>query len=332
MRLWDLYAPEIPPFLAEAMEAPELRRLQNVGMNCGCEYTSFPLFQTQLESYSRYDHSVGVALLIWRFTGDVRQALAGLCHDIATPCFAHVVDFMLGDSMEQEATEGGTREMIEHSGTLQGVLARQGLATGDVADYHLFPIADNKSPRLSADRLEYTLGNLVNYRFITRGEVREMLASLTVLSDENGAPELGFTDRGPALAFARGALDMGRIYVSEPDRFSMQVLSEMLKRAVDAGVIAMDDLWRDEPFLIEKLCRDENFAGEWARYRGYDGIVHGKGGRIVRAKKRYIDPLVRGMGRVSEIDAAFRRSVKAFLADPQDAPMFGTSHSTGGLV
>ena len=73
-----------PGFLLEAAETPEMRRLQSIGMNCGCEYTAFPLFQRLREPYSRFDHSVGVALIVWRFTSDVRQALAGLFHDIAT--------------------------------------------------------------------------------------------------------------------------------------------------------------------------------------------------------------------------------------------------------
>lgn len=325
MRLWDLYSPAVPPFVAEAMEVPEMRRLQRVGMNCGCEYTSFPLFQRIQEPYSRFDHSVGVALLVWRFTGDVRQTLAGLFHDIATPCFAHVVDFMLGDSMTQEATEDGTRAMIERSAGIQGVLRKHGLSTDDVADYHKYPVADNDSPCLSADRLEYTLGNLVNYRLITRDRAKWMLDALTVLQDENGQDELGFVSLEAALAFAGGTLNMGRIYVCEPDRFSMQTLAEMLARARDAGVITMEDLWRDEPYVIEKLCMDGRFADEWHRYRRYREIKHGEGGIVVHAKKRYIDPLLRGQGRVSRLDSAFKGRVDSFLADSQDEPMIGVA-------
>ena len=323
MRLWNIYCPAVPDFIAGAMESPEMHRLRNVGMNCGCEYTSFPLFQSIHEPYSRFDHSVGVALLVWRFTGEIRQALAGLFHDIAAPCFAHVVDFMLGDSMTQEATEDGTRTAIEQSECIQALLWKKGLSTDDVADYHRYPIADNDSPRLSADRLEYTLGNLVNYRFITRDRAKWMLDALTVLCDEDGREELGFINSEAAAAFANGAMDMGRIYVSEPDRFSMQMLAELLVRARDAGVITMADLWSDEPYLIGKLCRDERFAGEWHHYRQYREIVHGEGGIVVHAKKRYIDPLVRGSGRVSRMNAAFKARVDSFLEESQDDPMIG---------
>ena len=117
MRLWDLYHPETPGFLRPMTEAPELRRLEDVGMNCGCEYTSFPRFK-DMGRYSRYDHSVGVALIVWNFTGDPVQAAAGLFHDIATPVFAHVVDFLRGDYLVQESTEKGTLECIQGSPAL----------------------------------------------------------------------------------------------------------------------------------------------------------------------------------------------------------------------
>ena len=41
---WSLYHPEIPEFLRRLAETPPMARLRQVGMNCGCEYTSFPSF------------------------------------------------------------------------------------------------------------------------------------------------------------------------------------------------------------------------------------------------------------------------------------------------
>ena len=157
---WSLYHPEIPEFLRRLAETPPMARLRQVGMNCGCEYTSFPHF-AGWAPYSRFDHSVGVGLIVWHFTGDLRQSAAGLLHDAATPAFAHVVDFLHGDHLHQESTEARTAELIETSPELQALLKEYGLTTEDVADYHRYPIADNDSPQLSADRLEYTLGDLL---------------------------------------------------------------------------------------------------------------------------------------------------------------------------
>ena len=89
--LWKIYHHEIPEFLLDFMNTDVLQRLKDIGMNCGVEYTSFPLFK-RCRTYSRYDHSLGVALIVWHFTGDMKQTIAGLLHDIATPVFAHTND------------------------------------------------------------------------------------------------------------------------------------------------------------------------------------------------------------------------------------------------
>ena len=139
---FHIYHYGIPDFLRECIETPIVQRIKSIGMNCGCEYTSFPQF-ADIDSDSRYDHSIGVALIIWHFTHDRKQAIAGLLHDVASPVFAHVVDFMHGDYLTQESTEDGTEMLIAGSVELQAVLRKYEFTTDDVCDYHIYPIADN---------------------------------------------------------------------------------------------------------------------------------------------------------------------------------------------
>ncbi len=111
------YCGETPEWMEAFCRLPELQRLRDVGMNCGCEYTAFARFRG-LPRYSRFRHSLGVCRIVWHFTGDRTQALAGLFHDIATPCFAHTVDFLHGDHLRQEYTEGRTESIIRGSAEL----------------------------------------------------------------------------------------------------------------------------------------------------------------------------------------------------------------------
>lgn len=326
MNIWDLYCTPFPDIINEGQRGVEMQRLHHVGMNCGCEYTSFPLFQSLHEHYTRHDHSVGTALIVWRFTRDPAQSLAALFHDIATPCFAHVVDFMLGDHMTQESTEDRTREIIERSEYLNLVLKHYNLSVDDVADYHRYPIADNDSPQLSADRLEYTCGNLVNFGKCSGTTVRELMDDLIVGKNEKSEDELMFRSVDKARVFAFGALDMGKIYVSDEDRFSMQKLAELLRDAIQSRVLSMDDLWKDEPFVIRKLCGYPIFRERWERFRGYREIVRGgEDGIVIHAKKRYIDPAVVGKGRMTDIDSGFRDAVQVFLDDSQGIRLTGLS-------
>ena len=327
--LTRIYHTEVPALLAELAAAPAMERLKYVGMNCGCEYTAFPRFANG-GTYSRWAHSLGVGLIVWNFTGDPAQAAAGLLHDIATPPFAHVVDFLRGDYLTQEATEDGTRECIDGSREIQSVLSRYGLRTEDVCDYHRYPIADNDSPRLSADRLEYTLGNAIRWDFLDRDEIAAIYADLRVGVNEEGAPELVFGSPELASRFARAALACSRVYVSDEDRYSMQALCELIGKALKAGILSPTDLDGTEPPLIAKL-EASAMAEEWKSFRVMNRTLRSNAPpdtrpwRQIPAKKRRIDPLVEGLDRVSAWDDVFRAGLADFLSWKQDEWLLGFS-------
>ena len=325
--LLELYHCEIPLLLAELAATPPMERLKQVGMNCGCEYTAFPRFANS-GSYSRFEHSLGVGLIVWHFTGDPAQAAAGLLHDVATPPFAHVVDFLRGDYLTQEATEDGTRDRIDGSAELRAVLSRHGLTVDDVCNYHRYPIADNDSPRLSADRLEYSLGNAIRWGFLTREEIAAIYGDLRVGVNEEGAPELVFGNPAPASRFARAALECSKVYVSDEDRYSMQALCELIGRAMKTGVLSPADLEGTEPPLIAKL-EASPLAADWQAFRALhrteraEAPPDARPWRQIPAKKRRIDPLVEGFGRVSAWDDGFQADLADFLSRKQDEWLLG---------
>ncbi|MBE6963228.1 MAG: hypothetical protein E7443_01335 [Ruminococcaceae bacterium] len=315
--LWALYHKEIPPFLREFASTPPMLRLKRVGMNCGCEYTRFPLFRG-LAPYSRYDHSLGVALIVWHFTGIVEQSLAGLFHDVTTPVFAHVVDFLNGDHLRQESTEAGVAECLTASAEVCALLEKYGLTVEDVSDYHRYPVADNDAPALSADRLEYTMGNLLNYGFVDAAQLRGFYQDLTVGQDEYGKAELAFRTPETASSFARMALRTAKVYVADEDRFAMEVLAGLLRQALERGVLTRGDLMTTETKVIEKLRGDTACAAAWERFCGFSRMVRSaerpQEGQWLRvdAKRRWIDPLAQGKGRVSRWDNVFCEELRAF--------------------
>jgi HD superfamily phosphohydrolase len=291
-------------------------------MNCGCEYTSFSLF-TGIDAYSRFDHSMGVALIVWNFTKDFSQAMSGLLHDIATPVFAHVIDFLHNDHMLQESTEKATAEFICRSEALNTILRKYNISVDSVVDYHRYPIADNDSPKLSADRLEYTLGNAVNYKIISKEQAAAYYRDLVVGTNEFGETELVFRHREIALAFADSALKCTKIYVSDPDRCAMQSLADLLKEAVKRGILTKSDFNLTETTVINKLVHSE-LSTQWAVFRNYHKIIRQKEPdaigcwRRIFAKKRYIDPFVADTGRTSSLFAEYRRELDTFLKSTQD--------------
>ena len=305
----------VPPFIEEGMRSPAMHRIAGIDMNCGMCYTSFPLFKNG-EPYSRAQHSRNVSLLVYHFTKDSRQALAGLFHDIATPVFSHVIDFLNGDYLTQESTEERTTEMICRDPVIQNLLASMDIKLSEVSDYHCYPVADNDMPRLSCDRLEYTLGNAVNYRFITPEKCTEYLSDIQVMTNESGETELGFLHAGTAAEFARTALKCGRIYSGAEDRYGMEILARLLKDAIMDGVLTENDLYLDEAAVISILL-NSSYRERWNAFNALHKVTEcgPDEGICINAKRRYVDPLIYGQGRASEYDSALKQEINEFITE-----------------
>ena len=278
-----------------------------------------------LDNYSRYKHSVGCALIVWHFTQDRRQTIAALLHDIATPTFAHVVDFLNGDHLKQESTENGTVNIIASSPEIMTRLKEWNIELEEVADYHVYPIADNDSPKLSADRLEYTLSNLVNYRITPTEKIKEWYDHLMVGKNEEGEDELMFDDFQIAEAFCLSALETSKIYVADEDRFAMQTLSELLCKHITRGVLSKNDLYRTESEVIALLQQDEEARQDWERFRALRHIHRGNhaGAKTVLSKRRYINPYLNGKGRMVHLSDMFAQALEPFLSQRLDEPLWG---------
>lgn len=312
------YRKPLPGFLREAACTPALQRLKDVGMHCGCQYTDFPLFRG-LSPYSRYDHSLGVARILWDMTEDPAQAVAGLLHDAATPAFSHVVDFLNGDHLTQQSTEAGLEAIIKNDAALQAALEKYGIDPEAVTDCSRYPLADCPSPRLCADRLEYTLSNGVHYGF--SADTQWMYDDLRVGENEDGTPELVFSAPETALSFAQMALRCGQVYVCDADRYAMERLSRLLKKAMGENILTRQDLYTGETPVIRKL-EASALKADWLAFRRLQRVfrvdTQGEFAYRVPAKKRYIDPMVRGEGRVTELFPEFKAQVEEFLSCSQD--------------
>lgn len=143
--------------------------------------------------------------------------------------------------------------MIASSPELMALLVQSSLTLDDVDDYHRYPIADNDSPRLSADRLEYTLGNAHLIFHCPKAELKRIFDDLFVDKNGDGEDELCFKHAETADAFTQLSLRQSKLFVSDDDRFSMQALADLLREAQRRGVLTADDLYLDEPHFIGRL-------------------------------------------------------------------------------
>ena len=241
-----------PPFLDKYLKLPVLQRLAGVGLLCGTDWT--PLYKNRFY-YSRLDHSKGVALIVWNFTHDKAQTIAGLLHDISTPVFSHVSDFRKGDALTQTATEEPTSRIIRGDAELGRLLAEDGLTASQVEDYHIYPIADNEIPQLSADRLEYMFpsGMALDGSWAME-EIRRCYNDLTILKNEEGRDELGFRSLEVAELYCEHFCMIGHILQLNENKLTLQLLGQIMNMAEKAGLLSESDFMTlSEREVIERL-------------------------------------------------------------------------------
>ena len=303
---------EIPDFLIEYASVPEMQRLKGISMISACEHTKLvpcKFFHT------RYEHSIGVALIVWNFTKDKKQTIAGLYHDIAIPSFSHVVDYIHGDYEKQESTEKFTEKIIRESKEIMALLDRDGISIDEIKDYHLYPIADNDSPRLSADRLEYTLSDgLVTQDAFSLEAIDRIYKDLTILKNENGEDEIGFKNLKIAEEYIERATKLWHLFSGNNENgIIMQFWTDILSKMAKEKYITEEDLYKySEQEIVEKIrnCPDKKISKAFEIFSNSEEIerseteVKDKYCISVKTKKRYTNPLVQINGTAIRIDIA----------------------------
>lgn len=294
---------DFPDFLKKYLKVPSLLRLKKVGYFCGMDYASKNVYDFK-EYVSRFDHSLNVALIIYRLTKDKKMTIAGLFHDIATPCFSHVIDYMNKDYLEQESTEEYTENILKSDSYFLNYLEEDDILLEDIVDFKKYSIVDNKRPKLCADRLDgVILPGLFWTKDLSLLDIQNIINDITIFNNEDKELEIGFKN----LEIAKKVLEVSEnidVYChSNYDNFMMDLLANITKKAIDIGLITYEDLFvlnEEEMFNILKNCQDEDLQ------RNLDTFFNVKKEEIPvislpPIKKRKLNPLVNGK-RLKSID------------------------------
>ena len=315
---------EIPDFLYDYIDTPEMQRIGKIGCGCGTDYTK--IFNNKF-FYSNLDHSIGVALIVWNFTKDKKQTLAGLFHDISTPVFKHCIDFMNGDYEKQESTEELTTHIIKNSKEIMKLLKRDNIKVSEVDNYHIYPIADNDTPRLSADRLEYTFtGGLYSKEVWNVEQIRRIYSDIEVQINEENIPELGFKSKNIAEEFISSASQLWPLWISNKDKLLMQFYADTVKRMSEEKYLTKEDLYTlSEKEVINKIenCPDKKISNCFKLFENATNVyesdepIPDKYCVSVKGKRRYIIPLVKteenAYKRINEISDFAKGKIDNYL-------------------
>lgn len=313
-----LLHPDVPAFLQPYLTCPSLLRLKQIGLFCGVDYSC--LFQPKV-FYSRFDHSLGVSLITWHFTHNRDATLAALLHDVSTPVFSHVIDFKNQDYLQQETTEKENAQMILADQVLIDCLKKDQIDIQAVLHDDCYPIANQQTPHLCADRLEYMFATglyLTNSWDLTR--IARCYQDLTIQKNESQI-ELGFCDEQAALDFFWSCLPVSQLFLDDKDKITLQLLATMVDRALEIQLIQPDDLYSlGEKEMITRFKQSTDQTLQL-----YLKLLHKQKTILLQptplahafcvkleVKRRYIDPLCQGQ-RLSQSHPEVQKAIEALF-------------------
>lgn len=282
---------EKPEFLNKYLNTPSLNRLKKVGYFCGMDYASKNIYDFK-EHITRYDHSLTVALLTWKCTKDKKATLAGLFHDIATPCFSHVIDYMNKDYENQESTEEYTEDILKKDTYLSKCLKEDNIKIEDIIKFKQYNIVDNNRPKVCADRLDGVILTGISWtKNIDYRDIKNIVNDIEIYNNE-----IGFKTKNIAKKVLEISESIDIFCHSKEDNYMMELLADITKYGIDNGYITYEELYiANEEELICKLKKvdDEKLIENFAKFENItkDEIPSIS---LPKVKIRDLNPLVQG--------------------------------------
>lgn len=246
---------------------------------------------------TRFEHSVGVMLLIKKLGGSIEEQIAGLLHDISHTAFSHVIDFVL-DNPEQDFHDQIFEKVIQSS-EIPSVLQKHGFNLLSILPIEKWSLLEQPLPSLCADRIDYTLRDLSTYNMISLDEACKFVDELKVI------------DSKICLKTVKAAEWCVKAYYTEVIDFFLHplnvygyaILTDILKIAMAKQIIHMDDLLSDDETVWKKVT-DSKDHELLQKMKGIGKkMTNDEGDYDIHQKKkvRIIDPFVLvGNGRIKK--------------------------------
>lgn len=276
---------EIDDVLAELISSKPVQRLKGIHQG-GASY----LVNSQW-NVTRYEHSVGVMLLIKQLGGSLEEQIAGLLHDVSHTAFSHVVDFVLENKAE-DYHEDIFVDVIRTS-EIPNILNKYNYDY----EYLLFNIAkwnllEQPAPELCADRVDYTLRDMYVYGQVSLEEIEKFLNDIIIYQGK-----ISLQSIESAEWFVRTYYQEVLGFFMDPlNIYAYDKLAQTLKLALDKKIITLADFLKEDNELIELMnsSKDRHVHSLLKQLHPNIKVRVGQGEFDIHQKNktRLIDPLI----------------------------------------
>ncbi len=230
------------PVLVDLMQSQAMQRLRGVLQH------GITALIGMTQPVTRFDHSVGVMLLVRQLGGSLAEQIAALLHDVSHTAFSHVIDYVVDGHDHQSYHEEWKKAHLAASDVPE-VLQRHGYAWRDFLHEDAYALLEQPAPRLCADRLDYFLRDSRDLGLSSLAEVQHALAALILHDGRIGVNSI---ETARWLAYTFIAADKAS-WANFREVGLYEVTARAIKSAMQLGAISEDDFWSTDDELWHKL-------------------------------------------------------------------------------
>jgi hypothetical protein len=240
------------PIIHDLIASQTMERLKDIDQGGPCVHFEYA------PTFSRFDHCVGVWALLKRFDASLPEQVAGLLHDASHTAFSHVADtfFNGGETGEHSYQDSIHLKYLSSQEDLLDIFRQYSFSLDEAnPDLPLYNRLEQSLPDICADRLEYNLHTAILYDKLSETETNEILQHVKFEGEH-----WYFTDIGSAIRFSSLPLDFNQTIWGVPWNMVLyDYFVDLLKKAIDINVIALDDFKNGlDSQIMEKLRQSED--------------------------------------------------------------------------
>ncbi|AXR15673.1 HD domain-containing protein [Bacillus thuringiensis] len=238
---------EVDAVLEELILSKPVQRLKGIHQ-AGASY-----LMNEKWNVTRFDHSVGVMLLIKKLGGSVEEQIAGLLHDVSHTAFSHVIDYVFDN--ENESYHEEIFSSVVKNSEIPAILARHGYNYEDILlDDLKWTLLERSAPELCADRVDYTLRDMYTYGYISLEEVHSFLEDVIEVEGKMVLQNIEIAEWFTETYY-KEVIDF---FMEPMNVYGNDMLAKTLKVALHKRIIHADDFLLEDEELISKLqqCND----------------------------------------------------------------------------
>jgi hypothetical protein len=280
------------PILIDLFKHPVMERIKHVE-----QYGPRCYVDKKIQSYSRYDHCVGVWALLRLYGASLQEQVAGLLHDASHTVFSHVGDYLFKNSSQLNSYQDSIHAWYLTKFDLPELCAKHGMSFDSLMHKdQAYAMLEQNLPNLCADRIEYNIKAALMNGFIKKDEVKMLLKDLKF---EDG--QWFFTDAHYARLLGKASLNGTLHEWGGPAVYTIDSnAARALERAMEIDLVSFDEIHFSQDNIIwERLCASsdpiiQSCIQKMQKFNEQFVLVNADdNGDVIKTKYRGIDPLIK---------------------------------------